>query len=164
MKGYWNRPDATAEILKDGWLHTGDLGYFDDDRNLFITGRQKDIIILANGKNVYPEEIESHYLQSPLIKENCVLGLEDGGTKKLYAVITPNFEVLRRENRKCQRSNSLRCRGTVGKLPSTKRISGYEIWQDDLPRTTTRKLKRFEIEKRVKAGSATMLARRSPSR
>lgn len=153
MKGYWNRPDATAEILKDGWLHTGDLGYFDDDRNLFITGRQKDVIILANGKNVYPEEIEAHYLQSPLIKEICVLGLEDGGTEKLYAVITPNFEVLRQ--RKIVNTKEVirfDVEGLSAKLPSTKRIAGYEIWQEDLPRTTTRKLKRFEIEKRVKAG------------
>ena len=153
MKGYWNRPDATGEVLKDGWLHTGDLGYFDDHGNLFITGRQKDVIILANGKNVYPEEIEAHYLQSPLIKEICVLGLEDAGTEKLYAVVTPNFEVLRQ--RKIVNTKEVirfDIEGLSAKLPSTKRIAGYEIWQEDLPRTTTKKLKRFEIEKRVKAG------------
>lgn len=153
MKGYWNRPDVTAEILKDSWLHTGDLGYFDDDGNLFITGRQKDVIILANGKNVYPEEIEAHYLQSPLIKEICVLGIEDGATEKLYAVVTPNFDILRQ--RKIVNTKEVirfDIEGLSAKLPSTKRISGYEIWQEDLPRTTTRKLKRFEIEKRVKAG------------
>jgi long-chain acyl-CoA synthetase len=153
MKGYWNRSDATAEVLKDGWLHTGDLGYLDDHGNLFITGRQKDVIILANGKNVYPEEIEAHYLQSSLIKEICVLGLEDGGTEKLYAVITPNFEVLRQ--RKIVNTKEVirfDVEGLSAKLPSTKRIAGYEIWQEDLPRTTTRKLKRFEIQKRVKAG------------
>src|SRR3954471_24229393 len=76
MKGYWNRPDATAEILKDGWLHTGDLGYFDTLGNLFITGRMKEVIVLSNGKNIYPEEIEAHYLNSPFIKEICVIGLE----------------------------------------------------------------------------------------
>ncbi|MGH9516907.1 MAG: AMP-binding protein [Terriglobales bacterium] len=153
MKGYWNRPDATAQILKDGWLHSGDLGHFDGDGNLFITGRQKDVIILANGKNVYPEEIEAHYLQSPLIKEICVLGLEEGGTEKLYAVVTPNFEILRQ--RKIVNTKEVirfDIEGLSAKLPSTKRIAGYEIWQEDLPRTTTRKLKRFEIEKRVKAG------------
>jgi long-chain acyl-CoA synthetase len=153
MKGYWNRPDATAEVLKDGWLHSGDLGYFDDRGNLFITGRQKDVIILANGKNVYPEEIEAHYLQSPLIKEICVLGLEDAGTEKLYAVISPNFEVLR-QRKVVNTKEVIRfdLEGLSAKLPSTKRIAGYEIWQEDLPRTTTRKLKRFEIQKRVKAG------------
>jgi long-chain acyl-CoA synthetase len=76
MKGYWNRPDTTAETLRDGWLHTGDLGYFDSGGNLFITGRQKELIVLANGKNIYPEEIEAHYLKSPFIKEICVMGLE----------------------------------------------------------------------------------------
>ena len=153
MKGYWNRPEATAEVLKDSWLHTGDLGYFDEHRNLFITGRQKDVIILANGKNVYPEEIEAHYLQSPLIKEICVLGLADGATEKLYAVVTPNFEVLR-QRKVVNTKEVIRfdIEGLSAKLASTKRISGYEIWQEDLPRTTTRKLKRFEIEKRVKAG------------
>ena len=125
MKGYWNRPDATAQILKDGWLHTGDLGHFDDRGNLFITGRQKDVIILPNGKNIYPEEIEAHYLQSPLIKEICVLGLEDAKTEKLYAVVTPNFEVLRQ--RKIVNTKEVirfDIEGLSAKLPSTKRIAG----------------------------------------
>ena len=154
MKGYWNRPDATADVLKHGWLYTGDLGYIDARGNLFITGRQKDVIILANGKNVYPEEIETHYLQSPFIKEICVMGIEGtAGSEKLYAVIVPNFEVLRQ--RKVVNAREVirfDVEGLSAKLASTKRISGYEIWQDDLPRTTTRKLKRFEIEKRVRAG------------
>jgi len=154
MKGYWNRPDATADVLKDGWLYTGDLGYFDAHGNLFITGRKKDVIILANGKNVYPEEIEAHYLQSPLIKEICVMGMEGtAGADKLYAVIVPNFEVLR-QRKVVNAKEVIRfdVEGLSAKLASTKRISGYEIWQDDLPRTTTRKLKRFEIAKR--AGNA----------
>ncbi len=154
MKGYWNRPDATAEVLKDGWLYTGDLGYFDVDGNLFITGRKKEVIILSNGKNVYPEEIETHYLQSPYIKELCVMGMEGtAGSEKLYAVIVPNFEVLR-QRKVVNAKEVIRfdVEGLSAKSASTKRISGYEIWQDDLPRTTTRKLKRFEIEKRVKAG------------
>src|SRR6266568_1385538 len=155
MKGYWKRPDATTEVLKDGWLYTGDLGYIDEESNLFITGRKKDVIILANGKNVYPEEIEAHYLQSPFIKEICVLGIEGtAGADKLYAVIVPNFEVLR--HRKVVNTKEVirfDVEGLSAKLASTKRISGYEIWQEDLPRTTTRKLKRFEIEKRVRAGT-----------
>ena len=154
MKGYWNRPDATAEVLKDGWLYTGDLGYIDPRGNLFITGRKKEVIILANGKNIYPEEIEAHYLQSPFIKEICVMGTEGtAGSEKLYAVIVPNFEVLR-QRKVVNAKEVIRfdVEGLSAKLASTKRISGYEIWQEDLPRTTTRKLKRFEIEKRVRAG------------
>jgi len=151
MKGYWNRADATAEVLKDGWLHTGDLGYFDERGNLFITGRVKDVIILANGKNVYPEEIEAHYLESPFIKEICVMRLEENGSEKLYAVIVPDFEVLR-QRKVVNAKEVIRfdVEGLSAKLPSTKRIGGYAIWQEDLPRTTTRKLKRFEIDKRVR--------------
>jgi long-chain acyl-CoA synthetase len=153
MKGYWNRPDATADVLKDGWLYTGDLGYLDESGNLFITGRKKDVIILSNGKNVYPEEIEAHYLQSPFIKEICVMGKE--GADKLYAVIVPNFEVLR-QRKVVNAKEVIRfdVEGLSAKLASTKRISGYEIWQEDLPRTTTRKLKRFEIQKRVQSGKS----------
>ena len=153
MKGYWNRPDATAQVLKDGWLYTGDLGYFDADGNLFISGRKKEVIILSNGKNVYPEEIEAHYLQSPIIKEICVMGMEGAaGGDKLFAIIVPNFEALRQ--RKVVNTREViryDIEGLSAKLASTKRISGYEIWQDDLPRTTTRKIKRFEIQKRVQA-------------
>ncbi|HUK49359.1 MAG TPA: AMP-binding protein [Terriglobales bacterium] len=153
MKGYWNRPDATADVLKEGWLYTGDLGYLDERGNLFITGRKKDVIILANGKNVYPEEIEVHYLQSPFVKEMCVMGIEDGGQEKLYAVIVPNFEVLRqRKVLNAKEVIRFDVEGLSAKLPSTKRIAGYEIWREDLPRTTTRKLKRFEIEKKVRTG------------
>ena len=155
MKGYWNRPDATADVLKDGWLHTGDLGYFDAHGNLFITGRKKEVIVLSNGKNIYPEEIEAHYLKSPYIKEICVLGLEgppdDPRSDRLHAVIVPNFEVLK-ERKIVNAKQVIRfdIESLSAQLASTKRISGYEIWQEDLPRTTTRKLKRFEIEKRVR--------------
>jgi long-chain acyl-CoA synthetase len=157
MKGYWNRPDSTAEVLKDGWLSTGDLGYFDAQGNLFLTGRKKEVIILANGKNIYPEEIEAHYLSSPFIQELCVLAREDrGGSDHLHAVIVPKFEVLR-ERKVVNAKEVIRfdVEGLSAELPSTKRISSYEIWQDPLPRTTTRKLKRFEIEKRVRARMAS---------
>lgn len=159
MKGYWNRPDATAEAIQDGWLHTGDLGYFDSGGNLFITGRRKELIVLANGKNIYPEEIEAHYLKSPFIKEICVMGLEakpgDPSSERLYAVVVPNFEALR-ERKVVNAKEVIRfdIEGLSQQLASTKRIGDYEIWQEDLPRTTTRKLKRFEIEKRVRANQA----------
>ena len=75
MAGYFNRPDATAAAIRDGWFYTGDLGRIDSQGRLTITGRKKEIIVLSNGKNIYPEEIEAHYRQSPFIKELCVLGL-----------------------------------------------------------------------------------------
>lgn len=161
MKGYWNRPDATSAVLRDGWLYTGDLGYFDSHGNLFVTGRKKEVIVLSNGKNVYPEEIEAHYLKSPFIKEIAVMGLEgkpgEGGDR-LHAVIVPNFDVLR-QKKIVNAKEVIRfdIEGLSQQIASTKRVSGYEIWQDDLPRTTTRKIKRFEVEKRVKANQSKKL-------
>ena len=162
MKGYWNRPDATAAAIRDGWLYTGDLGYFDSDGNLFLTGRKKEVIVLSNGKNVYPEEIEAHYLKSPFIKEIAVLGLEGKageGRDRLHAVVVPNFDVLRQ--RKVVNAKEVvrfDIEDLSQKIASTKRIGSYEIWAEDLPRTTTRKIKRFEVEKRVKANQAKKLA------
>ena len=155
MKGYWNRPQATAEVLRDGWFYTGDLGYFDSSGNLFITGRRKEVIVLANGKNVYPEEIEAHYLHAPYVKEICVMALEarpgDPTSERLYAVIVPDFELLR--ERKIVNSKEVirtEIEALSHKIASTKRLGSYDIWQEELPRTTTRKLKRFQIEKKVR--------------
>jgi long-chain acyl-CoA synthetase len=158
MKGYWNRPDATAAVLRDGWFYTGDLGYFDSKGNLFLTGRKKEVIVLSNGKNIYPEEVETHYLKSQYIKEVAVLGLEgqagEGGDR-LHAVIVPNFDVLR-QKRIVNAKEVIRydIESLSQQIASTKRIGSYEIWQEDLPRTTTRKIKRFEVEKRVNANEA----------
>ncbi len=155
MKGYWNRPDATAEVLRDGWLYTGDLGYFDSGGNLFITGRRKEVIVLANGKNVYPEEVEAHYLQAPFVKEICVMALEgrpgDPTSERLHAVVVPNFERLR-EHKIVNAKEVIRIdiEALSHKIASSKRLGSYDIWQEDLPRTTTRKLKRFLIEKKVR--------------
>jgi long-chain acyl-CoA synthetase len=158
MKGYWNRPDATAAVLRDGWFHSGDLGYFDAGGNLFLTGRKKEIIVLSNGKNIYPEEVESHYLKSPYIKELAVMGVEGkpgAGGDKLHAVIVPNFDALR-QKKIVNAKEVIRydVESLSQQIASTKRVGSYEIWQEDLPRTTTRKIKRFEVEKRVKANQA----------
>ncbi len=160
MKGYWNRPDATEAAIRDGWFYTGDLGYFDAHRNLFLTGRLKEVIVLSNGKNVYPEEIEAHYLKSVFIKELAVMGVEgNAGEDRLHAVIVPNFDGLR-QRKVVNAKEVIRydIENLSQQLPSTKRIGSYEIWQEDLPRTTTRKIKRFEVEKRVKADQCRRLA------
>ncbi len=155
MKGYWKRPEPTAEVLRDGWFYTGDLGYFDFHGNLFITGRRKEVIVLANGKNVYPEEIEVHYLHAQYIKEICVMALEarpgDPTSERLHAVVVPNFERLR-ERKIVNAKEAIRfdIEALSHKIASTKRLGSYDIWQEDLPRTTTRKLKRFQIEKKVR--------------
>jgi long-chain acyl-CoA synthetase len=162
MTGYWNRPDATAAVLRDGWFYTGDLGYFDADDNLFLTGRKKEIIVLSNGKNIYPEEVEAHYLKSPYIKELAVIGLEakPGETgDRLHAVIVPNFDVLR-QKKIVNAKEVIRydIESLSQQIASTKRIGSYEIWQEDLPRTTTRKIKRFEVEKRVRENETSKLS------
>ena len=162
MKGYWNRPDATVAVMKDGWFLTGDLGYFDSKGNLFLTGRKKEVIVLSNGKNVYPEEIEAHYMKSPFIKEIAVMGLEGKPGEerdRLHAVIVPNFDELKK--RKIVNAKEVirfDIEGLSSQIASTKRISSYDIWQEDLPRTSTRKIKRFEVQKRVQANQAKKLS------
>lgn len=157
MKGYYNRPDATAETIRDGWLYSGDLGYQDVRGNLFITGRKKEMIVLSSGKNIYPEELEVQYLRSPFIKEICVMGLVNRPgepfSERLHAVIVPDFDVLR-ERKIVNTREVIRfdVENLSMELPSTKRILSFDLWSDPLPRTTTRKLKRFEIQRRVMAG------------
>jgi long-chain acyl-CoA synthetase len=168
MQGYYNRPDANAQAFRDGWFLTGDLGYIDDGGNLFITGRAKEVIVLSNGKNVYPEEIEANYLQSPWIKEICVLGLQskpgERFEERLHAVVVPNFETLK-EKRIVNINEVIRfdIETLSTKLPPTKRILSYEIWKEELPRTTTRKLKRFEIQRRVESGQGAAAEERGPA-
>jgi long-chain acyl-CoA synthetase len=162
MAGYYNRPDATAAAIRDGWLHTGDLGRLDADGRLIITGRKKELIVLSSGKNIYPEEIEAHYRQSPFIKEICVLGLARPGepsAERLYAVVVPDSDVLR-EKKIVNAGDLMRfeMEGRSVGLPAHKRVLGYEVWMDPLPRTTTGKLKRFEIERRVREQAASRAA------
>jgi long-chain acyl-CoA synthetase len=159
MQGYFNRPEVNEKALEGGWLHSGDLGYLDSRGELYITGRSKEVIVLSSGKNIYPEEIEAHYLQSPYIKELCVIGLarsNEPAAERLHAVVVPNFELMR-ERKMLNVREILRfeIEGLSIKLPSHKRILSYEIWTEDLPRTSTRKLKRFAIEKRARENAAT---------
>ncbi|MEJ7666403.1 MAG: AMP-binding protein [Hymenobacter sp.] len=98
MHGYHNRPDATAEVIKDGWFYTGDLGWMDEQGRITITGRKKEMIVLASGKNIYPEEIEAHYRQSPFVKEICVMGLAEAdrpSSERLFGIVVANMELLR---------------------------------------------------------------------
>jgi long-chain acyl-CoA synthetase len=154
MQGYFNRPEATAAVLQDGWLRTGDLGRIDDSGRLTITGRKKEVIVLASGKNIYPDEIEAQYRQSPFIAEICVLGLthaHEPTTERLFAVVVPNMALLR-ERRIANAGDLLRfeIEGQSIHLPPHKRVLGYDVWFEPLPRTTTGKLKRHEIERAVR--------------
>ncbi len=159
MREYFRRPDATADTLKDGWLHTGDLGRLDADGRLYITGRRKEMIVLASGKNLYPEEIEAHYREAPVIKELCVLGLSRPGepsSERLHAVIVPDEQVLRdRGVVNVQQHVRFELEDRSVHLPPHKRILTYDIWMDPLPRTTTGKIRRHQIEARLRGQAAS---------
>ncbi len=94
MQGYWNRPDDTASVVDDdGWLHTGDLGHFDDEGFLYVTGRKKDIIVTSGGKNVSPQSIEKLMRTSPYIEQIMICG---DGRKYLTALVSLNHEAVQR--------------------------------------------------------------------
>jgi long-chain acyl-CoA synthetase len=89
MAGYWNKPDLTARVLRDGWLHTGDAGYLDEDGFLFVTGRLDEMII-TGGENVYPAEVENVLYQHPAVAEAAVIGVPDNHWgQRVHAVLVP---------------------------------------------------------------------------
>jgi long-chain acyl-CoA synthetase len=167
MPGYYKRPDVNAVALKDGWLHTGDLGLVDERGRVHVTGRSKEVIVLASGKNIYPEEIEANYARSPFIKELAVLGRSRPGepaAERLHAVIVPNQELMReRKILNMREQIRFEIEGLSVDLPSHKRIQSYDIRLTDLPRTTTRKLKRFVIERELAASGEESAVAAAPA-
>lgn len=159
MKGYYHREDLTSEVIKDGWFHTGDLGYLDSQGFLFITGRIKNLIVLGGGKKVFPEEVEEVMGKSPCIKEICVLGrvATQGlrrGTEEIYAVIVPDLDHLSSEERgdpaKMKTKISEELEKQSEHLADYKCIMDFEIWTEELPKTSTRKIKRKEVLQKIK--------------
>lgn len=139
MMGYYKNPEATAEAIQDGWFHTGDLGYVDKDGFLFITGRSKNLIILDNGKNVYPEELEEYLATVSGVKEAMVY--DDNG--KISALVLPtdpnNSDIIHEIKRGIRKINE--------GLPAYKRIVGLDFRTQEFPKTTTLKIKRREVMK-----------------
>ena len=160
MQGYHRDPGATREVLRNGWLHTGDLGFIDTAGNLRITGRSKDVIVLANGENVYPEEVEARYLQCPLIKEICIIGVPETDHdvpvgEKLQAVVVPDLDEFRKRGQTAiVETVRFEMENLSKQLPSYQRAHALAVRNEPFPRTATRKLKRFEIyeQERVRAG------------
>ena len=163
MQGYYNNPRATAEVLQDGWYHTGDLGRIDNDGMLQICGRVKNLIVTPNGKNVYPEEVENELLHSPLIAEVMVYGHKVSLTaEEVHAQIYPNQEGLDnyRQEKGLPPLNQAEIEDLIrrevleaGKrLADYKRIKRFTLREDEFPKTTTRKIKRFAVEADINAG------------
>ena len=147
MVGYYNNDAATEAVLQDRWLKTGDLGRIDEDGNLYIVGRSKDVIIDSNGKNIYPDEIEDLYGKSGFIKELSVVGLpdEDGG-EKIASLVVPDYEhdiaLSRAETNKKVEEHF---REVSSGLPFFKRVKVLHLTPFELPRTATRKVRRNEV-------------------
>ncbi|MFQ5867113.1 MAG: AMP-binding protein [bacterium] len=136
MKGYYNRPQETEEILRNGWLHTGDIGYKDEEGYFYITGRKKEIIIKA-GFNISPGEVEEVISSYPKVKETCVIGV--GESKKREEIKA--FVVLKEGERSNQREIIGWCRQ---RLASCK-VPDYVEFRDILPRSVTGKVLRKEL-------------------
>jgi len=150
MKGYYKNEIATKEVLREGWFHTGDLGTIDEEGDIIITGRAKEVIVLPSGKNIYPEDVEKHYENIPLVKEICVLpSLDDNGTVKgLRMVVVPDPKEISERGVVNTRE---RIRSEIAsialRLPSYMQINELVLLYDELPRTRLGKLRRSEIEK-----------------
>ncbi|OQA65317.1 MAG: Long-chain-fatty-acid--CoA ligase [Ignavibacteria bacterium ADurb.Bin266] len=142
MQGYYNRPEETSAILKDGWLFTGDLGYLNDDNRIFITGRKKEIIVLSNGKNINPEEIEDKILSmNEVITEIGVFEKSD----LLHAVIYPDYQKAKQlgiENVEEMIKWEVIDKYNQSVTPY-KKVMKFSLIKEPLPRTRLLKLKRF---------------------
>lgn len=164
MKGYYNNPEATAEVLmrdENGgiWLRTGDLGLQDKNGLLYVSGRAKNLIVTAAGKNVYPEEIEAELNMSPFILESMVYGQRtEQNEEEVRAVVVPNYEEIGRHlavskmtEQAVQELISREVRKVNQKLAGYKKIKGFILVEEELPKTSTRKIKRhlFKIPQNV---------------
>jgi long-chain acyl-CoA synthetase len=158
MDGYFKSPEKTSEVMKDGWFRTGDIGYIDEEGFLHISGRRKNLIVLGSGKKVFPEEVEKIIGRSSYIKEMCVLGkrAERGlrkGHEEVYAVIVPEFgafgEAPQRDHKKINKLIASEIARLGKNLADHKRIKGFEIRYEELPKTSTKKIKRKEIEELI---------------
>lgn len=139
--GYWKNPDATAAAFKDDWYYTGDLGYFDDEHYLYIKGRKKNLIVLANGMNVYPEDVENVLSRHDAVKEAVIIGLaEEKQEPQVHAILLLTDSDQARTV--VQQANK--------QLASHQQIKGFTIWpEDDFPRTHTLKVKRQDVLTRL---------------
>ena len=151
MLGYYKNEEATKKVLKDGWFHTGDLGYIDDEEFLYISGRSKNMILTKNGENIYPEEIENILNDDDLIEESLVIGTSNGKDDvQVKAKIFPNIEAIKEylgnkfpTKEEISKILNEAVKKANEKLPNFKHIKSFKIMDEDFERTTTNKVKRF---------------------
>ena len=157
MLGYYEMPEETNAVLKDGWFYTGDLGYFDKDGFLFITGRNKNMIVLKNGKKVFPEELETLINRIDLVEESMVFGLPDEKDKNdvmLSVKIVYNEEEAK-EKYEGKTEKELyeiiwnKIKELNKTFPRYKHIQKMILTKEELIKTTTKKVKRQEEMKRI---------------
>jgi long-chain acyl-CoA synthetase len=155
MKGYFKNPEATSEVLRNGALHTGDLGRIDKDGYLTIVGRKKSVIVTAGGKNIYPDELESLLVSSSLIRECIVMSVEDRrGNTRPGAIVVPDYDAIVSEQGGSQpvseESINEMISGEIKRicadLPDYKHIHDFRIRDSELPKTPTQKLKRHLVK------------------
>jgi len=153
MLGYFNDPEETAKVIRDGWLHTGDYGYFDSDDVLYISGRKKNVIVTKNGKNIFPEEVEYYLTQSDYILEALVIGIDDekSGDIVVKAVVHPDFETIAQEKgdlpvRELRELLKTEIDAANELMPLYKRVKRFDIRKTEFHKTTTRKIKRYTPE------------------
>ena len=151
MLGYVENESATKEVLKDNWFYTGDLGYFDKDGFLFVTGRKKDVIVLKNGKNIFPEELEILINKLPYVSESMVFGRPcEDGDYKISAKIVYNKDVLDETYPNIPNHDLLNLvwndikENVNHKMPAYKYIREIILTDKPLIKTTTQKVKRHE--------------------
>ena len=149
--GYFNNPEATEAVFKDGWFRTGDLGYIDKDGWLYIRGRSKNVIVTPNGKNIYPEELEERLGNCPEISEVIVVAGEDkNGETSVKAKIVANLEELKAKFADLDINDPEAVKAKIkavvddinDKIPAYKKIRIVEVVKE-LEKTTTAKIKRY---------------------
>jgi long-chain acyl-CoA synthetase len=148
MKGYWNDPELTAETIVDGWLMTGDLGRFDATGDLQLSGRKKNMIVTEEGKNIYPEDIETVFESLP-VKEFCVFAANYVWPKRSMVgeqlVLVLHLEPERQYSQQLQRDIN----ACNSRLLHYKRIQGVVLFHEDFPRTASQKIKRNILAERL---------------
>ncbi|MBR6798985.1 MAG: AMP-binding protein [Firmicutes bacterium] len=149
MIGYYDNPQATEEVLKDGWLYTGDYGRFDEEGFLYLCGRKKFVIVTKNGKNIFPEEIEALLMEEPFIEEVLVYGTVDksDGDVIVRAEVFPNYDALKEQLGEITEDgikDAIKaCIENVNdKMPTYKRVKRFKLREEEFEKTSTRKIKR----------------------